>query len=222
MLLIQEICLTWNKKDRGVKYARIRTQFPLAYSLEGFLPDGEVGVNYLSFYQRGTKFIDSIQDIEQYLEKDLLERGFHKSQVQREVIQRIRLIKKHRFQSYPSVLDLNLVNLSICSCKEGYEVVFFYDEQRSGVPLRQGHNKDYNNPQSLFYRRDCLNETAFVLRQGQYGRVSWNERRRDFDTGEWYYQMHIYNLFYLEKLLKEDVFLKCKPDFEYKQMAVLY
>ena len=163
LLLIQEICLTWNKKDRRLECARVRTQFPLAYSLEGFLPGGEVGVNHLDFYQKGTKFIDSVQNIKQSLEKNLLEIGWNKKQVQREVIQRIRFIKKYRFQSYPSVLDLNLVNLSICSCKEGYEVVFFYDEQRSGMPLRQGHNKDYKNPQSLFYGRDCLNEAAFCL-----------------------------------------------------------
>lgn len=79
-------------------------------------------------------------------------------------------------QRYCSVEEVNLANLSIVPCPCGFEVSFYYDERRSGRPFRRGHNKDYNNPQSPLYRKDCLNETAFVLKPNQYGRILWNER----------------------------------------------
>jgi len=167
----------------------------MVYSLDKF-PDtfcGDVMVHCLNFWQKGTMF-----------------QTFHMSDV-------------YRFQFYTSVQNLNLTNLSIRSDARGYEVTFFYDEQRSGQPIRQGHNKDYHNIDSLLYRCDILNETAFSLTRGQYGRVIWNERRRDYDTGEWYYQLHVQNLFHFTgKMPKTDIFLTCKPDFEYKQMAILY
>ena len=76
---------------------------------------------------------------------------------------------------------------------------------------------------SPFYRKDCLNEVAFSLMPNQYGRVLYNERRRDMDTGEWYYQLHIYNLLYTEeKQLSKDVFVVYKPDRIYQQIARLY
>ena len=72
--------------------------------------------------------------------------------------------------------------------------------------------------------KDCLNETAFVLRPGQYGRVIWNERRTDYDYQTWYYQLHIRNLFHIssEQEIKQDIFLAARPDFEYRQLAALY
>ena len=118
---------------------------------------------------------------------------------------------------------MNLTNLTIQSSLEGYEVIFFYDENRSGQPLRRGHNKDYHNINSLLYRHDVLNETAFFLKKEQYGRIIWNERKIDYDTGEWYYHHHITNLLhYSGKTPEIDIFFKRRPDFEYKQIAVLY
>lgn len=194
LLFIQDICLTWGKKERSSDYAKKRAEFPMAYSLDKF-PDtfhGDVIVYHLNFCQRGAMF------------------------------QTLCVSDAYRFQFYLSVQNLNLTNLSIQSDTESYEVTFFYDERRSGRPTRQGHNKDYNNVDSLLYRHDILNETVFSLRRGQYGRVIWNERRV-CDTGEWYYQLHVTNLLhYLGKKPERDIFLTGRPDFEYKQMAALY
>ena len=195
MLLIQDICLSWGKNERSSVYAKTRAEFPVVYSLDK-LPDmfhGDVMVYRLDFWQRGTMFRTS------------------------------HMTDAYRFQFYTSVKDLNLTNLSIQSDAENYEVTFFYDEHRSGEPVRQGHNKDYHNIDSLLYRHDILNEAAFSLERGQYGRVIWNERKINYDTGEWYYQWHIINLLHYQgKMPKKDIFLTSKPDFEYKQMAVLY
>lgn len=193
LLLIQDICLSWSKKERNSACAKKRTEFPVAYSSNKMsnVFHGEILVNRLSFLQNRTVF-QTLNGI------------------------------ANGFQSYPSVKDLNLTNLYIQSVTYGYKVVFFYDERRSGQPIRRGHNKDYDNADSLLYHHDILNETAFSLKQGQYGRIIWNERKTDWDTGEWYYQLHILNLLYSDKIPEADIFLTGKLDFEYKQIAVLY
>ena len=127
-------------------------------------------------------------------------------------------------RSFARIEDLNLTNLSIQPMPEGYSVSFFYDEHHSGMPYRRGHNQAFQDTGSPLYRKDCLNETAFVLRPGQYGRVIWNERRTDYDYQTWYYQLHIRNLFHIssEQEIKQDIFLAARPDFEYRQLAALY
>ena len=193
MLLIQNINLCWSKNERGTDHAKVRRQFPQAYLLEKNMPVGNVVVHCLHFWQGGERFIDPI-----------LENG------------------RYGVQLYRSVEEVNLVNLSLVSCPCGFEVSFCYDERRSGKPFRRGHNKDYNNPQSSLYRKDCLNETAFVLAENQYGRILWNERRIDCDTGEWYYWICIYNILYLsDETIKADVFVANEPDYIYRQMVDL-
>ena len=125
---------------------------------------------------------------------------------------------------FARIEDLNLTNLSIQPMPEGYSVSFFYDEHRSGMPYRRGRNQDFQNPSAPLYFKDCLNETAFILRPGHYGRVIWNERRTDYDNGTWYYQLHVCNFIhaFLTQEIKKDMFLAVQPDFEYKQLAVLY
>lgn len=195
MLLIQDICLSWSKKEKNSFYAKKRAEFPLVYSLDKS-PDisrGDALVHRLGFWQKEDSF------------------------------QTVHMDEGYCFQAYASVKDLNLTNLSVRLDEENYEVTFFYDEHRSGQPVRRGHNKDYNNTDSYLYRHDILNETAFSLNKGQYGCVIWNERKTDYDTGEWYYELHIINLLNcLEIMLKQDIFLSKRPDFEYKQMAELY
>lgn len=195
LLLVQDICLSWGKDERSSIYAKKRAKFPMAYALDK-LPcafNEDVLINRLNFWQRGNMF------------------------------QTLHINDVYRFQSYASVQNLNLTNLSIQLGAEGYEVAFFYDVNRSGLPIRRGHNKDYHNMASLLYYHDILNETAFFLRQGEYGRVIWNDRKVYCDTGEWYYQLHVINLLnYFGKIPEADIFLTSSLIFEYKQLAVLY
>lgn len=195
LLLIQDICLCWGKDERSSAYAKKRAGFPMVCTLDK-LPNTinkDVIVHRLDFWQRGDTF------------------------------QILKMNDVCRFQFHTSVQDLNLTNLSIQLNVESYEVAFFYDVNRSGWPVRRGHNKDYHNIDSLLYGHDILNETAFYLRQGQYGRVIWNERKVSYDTGEWYYQLHISNLLhYLGKMPESDVFLTSSLNVEYKQLAALY
>lgn len=180
-------------------------------------------IHNLNFYQDGNAFLDSIQEASQSLQEYLPRYGYTQEQIQREIQNRLIMIQKNQYQSYASVDALNLTNLSVC-CKKGqYAVTFFYDRQRSGMPFRRGHNKDFRNPDSRFYGMDVLNETAFVLAEDQYGRIIWNERNTDYDTGTWYYQLHIYNLFHLSvRNFSKQIFVKNKLTYEYRQLAVLH
>ena len=68
-----------------------------------------------------------------------------------------------------------------------------------------------------------LNEIAFILKENQYGRIVWNERKKEVDTGVWYYKIHVYNLFStISSNFKYDIFMSRTPDYEYKQLATLY
>ncbi len=246
MFLIQKINLEWGKNERGVKGEEARRTFPLAYPIEKKQFSENVIVHSLSFFQKEAVFMDSMQWEQKSLPEYLLQLGFTQEQTQNEMQRRIQCIKKYQSPSYSSVSELNLTNLSICFQKDSYDITFFYDEQRSGLPFRRGHNKDFHNQDSPFYRKDVLNETVFSLSQNQYGRIIWNERRTDYDTGQWYYQLHIYNLFYFSSQPqssvsrfhkknrqqdlqdrkfpedRKDIFVRNKPDFEYKQLAFLY
>lgn len=223
MLLIQNINLTWHKKERGAEGKRARSQFPPVYPLEKEPSSGDVFIHNLNFYQDGNTFKNSIQEARQSLQEYLPRYGYTQEQIQREIQNRLTMIQKNQYQSYSSADALNLTNLSVCCKEDQYAVTFFYDQQRSGMPFRRGHNKDFRNPDSRFYGMDVLNETAFVLAEYQYGRIIWNERNTDYDTGTWYYQLHIYNLFHLsDRNFSKDIFVKNKLTYEYRQLAALH
>ncbi|MDE6982977.1 MAG: hypothetical protein K2O99_00330 [Lachnospiraceae bacterium] len=197
MLLIQNICLQWGKEARGAKGENVRRRFPQAYPIEPQRVQEPVLVQNCRFYQ-------SHQGIRAAIQKEQYLRG------------------RCQYQTFVSVQSVNLTNLLISPGDNALEITFFYDERRSGAPVRRGHNKDYQNPDSPFYARDVRNETAFVLSPGQYGRIVWNERRLDSD-GIWYYQLHIYNLYnHTEETTTGALFTKREPDYLYSQLAVLY
>lgn len=222
MLLIQNICLTWDKEHRGAKGEQARRRFPPACFLEKMPCSGDVIVHHLNFIQKGNTFADSASEIRRSLEKALSSSNFSQTRIQKELGSRLRWVQQHRLQAFHSAEALNLTNLSVCLHEAGCSVTFFYDERRSGRPVRRGHNQDFQNPDSPFYRKDILNETAFTLTPGQYGRILWNERTTDCDTGEWYYQLHIYNLYYAPgRTFPNDIFVRKRPDVEYRQLAAL-
>ncbi|MCI8313471.1 MAG: hypothetical protein HFH74_00185 [Lachnospiraceae bacterium] len=244
MLLAQKICLQWDKKERGVKGENVRRRFPHAYLLEKLplrdkdgvfvqstwdsytsewhtkrLNDG-IFVHNLHFYQQKELILDAIQHERYVAEKYFPQWGWEPKRIAREVQKNIAWIKRFQYDFNDIVDTIEIENISICGKEDKYELSYVH---HCGAPVRRGHNKDYQNINSPFYQKDRLNETAFVLSPGQYGRIVWNERKTDYDTGEWYYQLHIFNLFYpLGETVKRDSFTKSKPDYVYKQLAYLY
>ncbi len=188
MLLIQNIQLTWDKKERDTKGANARKQFSMAYPFPQTNIYDNIVLHYQSFYQCKTKFLNTFYS-------------------------------KKNFFCYHSIEQVNLPNVTICQREKEYEICFSY---HYGIPYRRGHNKDYHNMQSQFYRKDCLNEIAFILKQNQYGRMVWNDRTIDLDTGNWYYNIYIHNFYVANKMPQKNILVSHTPDFEYKQMVMLY
>lgn len=101
--------------------------------------------------------------------------------------------------------------------------IMFCDENVEWCPTkRRGHNEAYNNADSIFYHRNSLNETAFILNKNQYGRIIYNNRYVDPDNQHWYYGWHIYNIINCDiSECKEKMFFVKNPDYEYKQLKDL-
>ena len=223
MLVIQNANLTWHKTERGGAAAAARNNFPFAYPLPEMHQLYNVWLNCLNYYQYGERFYDSVEETRQNMPKALKNMGFESAEIERRVAHRIRQLYRNQNQFYNTPDEVNLPNLILAYCGENLQVNFAYDERRSGQPRRRGHNKDFNNRQSRLHGVDCLNETAFLLEPGEYGRVIWNERNVDYDTGGWYYQLHIYNIFCWSRGVPPvDILVSREPDFEYLQLEDLY
>lgn len=242
MLFIQNITLCWSKTERNLKGAQERTQLPQAFLLEtpppSFFkqcqenPSGIV-MHHIHFDQDKQKILDYAQHERKYYKKYLLEQGKTPRHAKEKVSYDISNMRNRQYEYYQSTKKIRLKNLNIESCEEpsqenscenslpDFEVTFCY---HNGAPIRHGHNKDYFTPHSQFYCQDILNETAFILKPQQYGRILWNERLTYYDTGEWYYYLHCVNFFYKSEntsVWEPAVFTKQQPDYIYKQMAQL-
>lgn len=104
--------------------------------------------------------------------------------------------------------------LEIITESDSYKVNYRYDFHRA-IPERL----KYSNEISMY---TPLNETAFTLAQGEYGRVIYNGRYTDFDCGIWYYNLDIINIKNITEPSNLDVFINEEPQKEYKQMAYLH
>lgn len=211
MLAIQDITLTWSKSERGGLCAETRACFPRAYMEKAISLQGEAVVFRRGFFQRGGEIVDAAQNLRCCaLNREELEK-------------RIRLIEKRRVRSFESLAGADLACLSLRFKGSSYDAGFFYDERRCGAPVRRGANRDYNNPSSPLFGKDFLNERAFLLSYGRYGRMIWNERLCDADTGEWYYRLRIYNLIHVEsRIFAGTEFISKEPDFIYERLEHLY
>lgn len=92
------------------------------------------------------------------------------------------------------------------------EVFFCYSSHDCGKPYRSRHDETG----TLI----PLEEKAFDLFNNEYGRIVFNGRYTDFDTGNWWYEKKVHNIILLEKYNK-DVFVKNVISKEYSQLASL-
>ena len=101
--------------------------------------------------------------------------------------------------------------------------IMFCDENVEWCPTkRRGHNEAFCDTKSIYYHRDMLNETAFVLDKGGYGRIIYNNRYVDPDNQHWHYGWHIYNIISCEITeCREKMFFQKQPEHEYRQLLDL-
>lgn len=240
MLLIQNISLSWAKTERTLEAAKVRQGFSQAYEMGDYVPKGFQPIleERLYFYQRQNQILSSL---EEYMSPQNNASGGAKKKHSavksgRAGVSSGKSRGRGWFQTYGDVRQLNLTNITVVEAEHGlYEVSFHYDERRSGQPIRRGSNKSYWDMESPLYRQDILNETAFILRPREYGRIMYNERCVGFDDGEWLYRLNIMNFINdtKEKEVTEkaadsgffvhpDIFMSKKVDHIYKQLADLF
>ena len=205
MLIIQETMLTWFKPERGGKFAEIRNKLNYSFPIEN-KPDrsDECLLDVQRFYQKDGRFYT----LEEFY----------------------RLLYSENFIRYRNDLpppvklsELEVKNIEFTEIDGKIQVDFSYDPQLNGKPHRHGHNKDYNNEKSRYFCRDVLNETAFTLEIGQKGRILYNARFVDWDTGEHWYEQTVINIANVKfDEFRSNIFLSQEFDFVYDKLEKLY
>ena len=95
------------------------------------------------------------------------------------------------------------------------EVRYRYDWHKRALPERYKYTKEGS--------RLPLNELAFELQEGDYGRAICNGRFIDWDTGIRWYEMSVVNVMLVdEKSVSLNCFIDNMPTHYYHQMAVLF
>lgn len=205
MLIIQDIMLDWNKPERGGKFAEARNKFDFAFPIESKPgKSDECLLDVRRYYQKGGKFL-TLEELHELLGSE-------------------NFIKFRNNFALPTKLsELKIKNLEFTEIDVKIQVDFSYDPQINGKPHRHGHNKDYNNEKSRFFCRDVLNETAFTLETGQKGRILYNARFVDWDTGEHWYEKTVINIANVKfEEFRSDIFLSQEFDFVYDKLESLY
>lgn len=99
-----------------------------------------------------------------------------------------------------------------------YRIKWF--DSGMGLPRRKGGNEDlYRKGTRMYGKPNTLNETAFILKEGESGILKYNYRCTYIDGGHYYkcYYVYIVN----EKVFGQNVFLR-SYDYEYNQLASLF
>lgn len=122
-----------------------------------------------------------------------------------------------RMEQFDSRVSLHLRPMQlICKEDSSCEIRYRYDLHQGAKPERCKYSRERNGPVPL-------NEPAFELHPGDYGRAVCNGRFVDWDTGEWWYEWNITNIIVqAEKEASLDCFLAKEPTHYYQQIAQLW
>ena len=122
-----------------------------------------------------------------------------------------------------SMLELSSIKeMEIVENNDVYEITFTY-HSAIGKPVRTfRHAKKPIITGSTDYLHSTLKEIAFTLSRTQsYGRMRFNGRLTDFDTGQWYYESTVVNIIHTEGGFDRDIFVSRQPDVVYSQLEKL-
>ena len=125
-----------------------------------------------------------------------------------------------RRDSMPELSSIK--EMEIVENNDVYEITFTY-HSAIGKPVRTfRHAKKPIITESMDYLQLPLKEKAFTLNRDLfYGRLLYNGRLTDVDTGEWYYQTTIVNLLFTEDRFERNLFVSRQPDVVYRQLERL-
>ena len=214
MLFIQSISIGYYKNMRFPQYANERERMlflPIELNPHKFIGeeptkdnmlDCEVLVQYEGFWQYPAQMHHNFTRFRQFGEEIFTEGSRDSYKNIRSMIEHLRLSRED---------DAYRVRF----CDEGYYSF-------SAPSRRRGHNEKKKKKGSPFSYQDRLNETAFVLKDGDYGRIIFNNRYVNSETGIWCYERGVYNVINCNKAaFREKMFYRKKPDFEYTNLLTL-
>ena len=204
MLFVQSLDTYYKKQERSSEYARLRTGDMFRKIDISKIKECEVFAQIIGLrYDQDCIVSQAKPYFEEYKQYDgkIFTEG-----------------TKDRYNNFNKLLKF----IRIFREDDRYKIMFC-DENVEWCPTkRRGHNEAFNNENSIYYHRDYLNETAFILRKNEYGRIIYNNRYVDPDSQHWHYGWHIYNIVNCDiSDCKEKMFFEKNPDYEYRQLLDL-
>ena len=209
MLFVQSITIGYYKNMRFPQYANEREKIiflPIELNPNKFLGaeplkenmlDCEVLVQYENFWQYPMKLHSYGTKLQQFGDEIL-------------------------GSSDDGSIQGTLSNIRLFKDEADYRVAFCDDGSFLCHSKRKGHNEEYTVPHTPFANKNKINKTVFRLSDGDYGRIIYNNRYIDHDTGKWIYTRNVYNIVCCNKAaFREKMFYRKKPDFEYTNLLYL-
>jgi len=124
--------------------------------------------------------------------------------------------KINRSEKTSAVSSFRLGALEILNEPNNCKIEYRYVYHGRAIPARRGFDYEHGGECDLI-------ESAMELFPDEYGRIVYNGRFVDYDTGAWYYDLDIVNIMNIQqKEFSTNIFTEHEPDKTYNQLAVLY
>ncbi len=219
MIAVQIIKITWTKKHRNPSAAAFRRQFfqPRSLADDVNLAGDGVFICRQEFVHSGETIIPTSQYVRQLREGTEKRRSAKHLGIASEV--------EAAFSGNWSSLEerMDFEHFSILQEGDAFWVRWHYDDGKCRkMPIRNGHNEEYHDVDSPFYGKDIRNETAFLLRRGEAGKLQFNYRVAfyDYEMRQHYEQYCIF--FVHTDIMTPDLFTSADYTYEYNQLAYLF
>lgn len=224
MLAILQIKMSWTKDCRTPIGSRQRQEYykPILIENDVSLSGNGIFVKTCNYWQQNGVILYDVE-VSEKLDRQLSEENIgvaftgEKEYEQKMARYRNERIRREKGAFYsPDKVNIPCVEI-IEETEQSYRIKWFDDGR--GLPKRRGGNEDlYVKGAKLQGRPNALNETAFILREGESGVLRYNYRLTSYE-GQWYecYYVYIVNT----KELWQDVFIR-KYTYDYNQLADLF
>lgn len=203
MLFIQKIVIYYNGRERSSEYAREREMLkflPLSKNTR-IIPGSEGYIHDVVIHQYGNRMAVKDENFRPFGKEVYGEGKRNAPWYHKRIFENIRVFKED----------------------DKYRIMFCDDYRYSifSRTKRLGRNEAYNKKGSPFRYADRLNETAFCLGRNEYGRIYFNNRFVHPNTRQQTYVRYVYNIINCDNI-REKLFFRKQPDFEYKNLKCLY
>lgn len=225
MLAVQLINLIWNKEQkREPKASAERRKLLRPQRLECDLNGSGIFVNKNIYYQKtgGIKSLSEVQRDFAYYIPDNSRIKLNENRLRRDLIQIREDDIRRRGFFYTIPEDVRITSVQIVPQENSYRIMWHYQEEvgpPAYMPIRRGRNEAFNDINSIFYGKNLLNETAFVLGENESGRMMYNYRITECERP--YYELYCVYFVNTDKL-SQDTFTKAEYKYDYERMAYLF